>query len=63
MTRYDCHGILSILPRPSFCDVVLTHKSYHEPYNDISIPSQWLDYIAEKHDLGPTVVGGVHLNE
>jgi len=33
MTRYDCHGILSILPRPSFCDVVLTHKSYHEPYN------------------------------
>ena len=56
MTRYDCHGLLSIAPSPGFCDITLTHQFYHEPYNDISIPSQWLNYIAEKHDLGLTQV-------
>jgi len=62
MTRYECHGILSISHRPSFCDVSLTHEIYHEPYDNISIPSQWLDFIAKKHDLGPTTVCGLHLN-
>jgi hypothetical protein len=59
MTRYDCHGTLSISPCPSFCDITLTHEIRHESYNNISIPSQWLDYIEEKHDLGPTQVCGV----
>jgi hypothetical protein len=31
MRRYDCHGLLSISPRPSFCDIVLTHDFDHEP--------------------------------
>jgi hypothetical protein len=61
MTRYDCHGRVSIAISPglSVCDVKLTHEFYHEPYNDISIPSKWLTYIEEKHDFGPTQVCGV----
>jgi len=62
MTRYDCHGQFSIALGPGICDVVLTHQLYHEPYNDISIPSKWLTYIVEKHELGPTQVCGAHLN-
>jgi len=62
MIRYDCRGVLTISPRPGFCDIALAHGFHHEAYTDISIPSQWLTYIEEKHALGPALVCGVLLN-